>query len=138
MRIKTVKILNELHFQGILEITANNPLCSFKEIEKFPKEKGVYIIYDEKLSEIVYVGIAHTGKRTIEKRCRQNLNKGDNGGTFRKKLEKRLNIDAGEAVKYIKYNCKAWFVVVDSDIPSKDIKRIEHLLIGLINPIDND
>lgn len=137
MKIEVTNILNELNFYAELQIFENEPTYYFCEIDNFPETRGVYIIYDDKIDEIIYVGIAYEQNRTIKIRCQQYLWKGD-GGTFRKKLGNRLGLSEDKAIQYIEHNCKAWCIQVDSGKTIKEIKRIEHLLIGLINPIDND
>lgn len=111
---------------------------SFNKIESFPDQRGVYIICEKDINEITYVGAAYKQGRSIKKRCNQNIIK-NTGDTYRRKLMKRKNImKIDDATREIKKNSLACFIEYDKSATIKEIKRMEHLLIGLLNPIDND
>lgn len=99
---------------------------TFKEIIKIPKNTGVYFIYDNE--QLVYIGQG----QCIYTRCRQYLQKGS-GRTFREKLMKHKKIkDVDKGIKYIYNNCKIRYIIDYKN------KKLEHLCIGVFNPIYND
>lgn len=113
------RIRNEIESELSVEV-------KFKEIIKVPKDTGVYFIYENE--ELVYIGEG----QCIYTRCRQYLQKGS-GRTFREKLIKHKKIkDVDIAIEYIYNNCKVRYII------DYKHKKLEHLCIGLFNPIYND
>lgn len=117
------------------EALKDKKAISFSSIKSFPKERGVYIAYED--SEVVYVGSAYSDKRTIYVRCSQYLGKKDSGATLRKKVQKINGLTAIQAVSYIQQKFIAKFILMNNQ-SEKEIKTLEHLLIGVYNPKYND
>ena len=107
----------------------------FSKISDFPKERGIYIVYEN--NEVVYVGASYSDTRTIYKRCRQYIGKSDTGATLRKKVQRINQFTASQAVNYIQQNFVAKFILMNKE-SQKDIKTIEHFLIGAFNTKFND
>lgn len=107
----------------------------FSKISDFPKEIGVYIVYEN--NEVVYVGASYSDTRTIYKRCKQYIGKSDTGATLRKKVQRINQLTASQAVNYIQHNFVAKFILMNKE-SQKNIKTIEHFLIGTFNTKYND
>ena len=65
----STKLNNELVLNTL------NQRISFKDIELFPREKGIYFICHN--AEVIYIGCSHLGERRgIRDRCHQFLQSG--------------------------------------------------------------
>ena len=113
---------NKEYFQDLL---SENQI-SFNNISNFPKEKGLYFLYYQNI--LLYIGSASASSRTIQIRCKQYLQKGNGGESFRGKIEKLQNIQVEEAIEFIKNNISAKFITFDN-LDVGHIKQLEQVAI---------
>ena len=124
-----------------LELTCvlnNQEATSFRNIDQFPRSRGVYLLYlgDGQNSKPIYIGCAKDNDRTIQIRCKQYLMSGNGGDSFRGKIEAFLNVNSESTISYIKENVSAKFVIMD-DTDSDEILWRESLYIWSYNSILN-
>ncbi|MFH1194009.1 MAG: GIY-YIG nuclease family protein [bacterium] len=95
-----------------MQINTKNLLNSdFVDPKKFPKTRGVYLIYDD--NDIIYVGKA----KQLNRRINSDHISGENKittSTFRRKLCKKFNQKPGQWIrKWICNNCKFKYIEVE-------------------------
>lgn len=110
------------------------PKLSFSEASSgdVSREPGVYVIYNEKLEKIIYIGRT----RNLRRRLLGN-HKGGNikGSQFRKALGKSYKLKPeAEITEYILKNCSFRFMVVES---FEEMIRLEHFSTAVLAPLLN-
>ena len=106
----------------------------FLTIEKFPKERGLYFLYlSDSENTLLYIGSTYGGNRTIYERCRQYLQKGCGGESFRGKIANLKNISEDDAVQFIKDKVKAKFILLN-DFEEIAIRQIEQVAVWSYQP----
>lgn len=107
---------------------------SFFNINEFPESKGIYLIYkNNMLNNPIYIGSAYAETRTLKMRCRQYLQKGSGGESFRGKIEDLKGINNSQAIEFIKNNFSAKFIELPNENEDK-IKQLEQLAIWGFSP----
>lgn len=101
------KLTNELASSAL------NQRISFKDIEAFPRDKGIYFIFYN--DEVIYIGCSHLGEeRGIKDRCRQHLQLGS-GNNLLAKINKQYFMNRGnedELIKFILDNLSVSFIIL--------------------------
>jgi hypothetical protein len=118
---------NKKYFQDLLSKNQIN----FNDINNFPKEKGLYFLYYQKI--LLYIGSASASSRTIQIRCRQYLQRGSGGESFRGKIEKLRSITAVKAIEFVQNNISAKFITFDN-LEVEHIKQLEQIAICCYQP----
>ena len=110
------------------------PKLSFSEAssEDVLGEPGVYVIYDERLEKIIYVGRT----RNMRRRLLGDHRRGSiEGSQFRKALGNNLKLKPeAKITEYILKNCSFQFMVVKS---SEEMIRLEHFSTAVLAPLLN-
>lgn len=96
------------------------------------REPGVYVIYDERLEKIIYVGRT----RNLRRRLLGNHKRGNiKGSQFRKALGNNFELKPeAEITEYILKNCSFRFMVVKS---FEEMIRLEHFSTAVLAPLLN-
>ena len=96
------------------------------------REPGVYVIYDERLEKIIYVGRT----RNLRRRLLGNHKRGNiKGSQFRKALGNNFGLKPeAEITEYILKNCSFRFMVVKS---FEEMIRLEHFSTAVLAPLLN-
>jgi len=117
-----------------MEELLGKPKLSFSEAssEDVLGEPGVYVIYDERLEKIIYVGRT----RNLRRRLLGDHRRGNiEGSQFRKALGNNLKLKPeAEITEYILKNCSLQFMVVKS---SEEMIRLEHFSTAVLAPLLN-
>lgn len=117
-----------------MEELLEKPKLSFSEAssEDVLREPGVYVIYDERLEKIIYVGRT----RNLRRRLLGNHRRGNiKGSQFRKALGNNFALKPeAEITEYILKNCSFRFMVVSS---SEERIRLEHFSTAVLAPLLN-
>ena len=96
-----------------------------------PETSGIYIISERDIDNIVYIGLS----ANLRDRIYRNHLMGDSAASsLKRKLMKLKKLTRQQAKDYIK---KYLFVRFKS-IPEKEVKKIEHFMIAVLNPKYND
>jgi len=110
------------------------PKLRFSEAssEDVSREPGVYVISDERLEKIIYIGRT----RNLRRRLLGDHRRGNiEGSQFRKALGNNLNLESeAEITEYILKNCNLQFMVVKS---SEEMIRLEHFSTAVLAPLLN-
>ena len=137
-------MLNTINFENFIKKPSLDKECfeklltseftNFNDISNFPNYKGLYFLYYDSI--LLYIGSANAEKRTIKIRCRQYLQKGSGGKSFRGKIEQLKNIPAEEAIKFIKQKISAKFINF-SELEKNKILQLEQIAIFSYQPTLN-
>ena len=99
--------------------------------KSIPESSGIYIISERDTSNIVYIGLS----ANLRDRIYRNHLMGDAAASsLKRKLMKLKKLTRQEAKDYIKKYLYVRFKVM----PEKEVKRIEHFMIAILNPKYND
>ena len=97
-----------------------------------PEKSGVYLVHDNRVNSIIYVG--RTGdlrRRLLGDHKRGNIE----GSQFRKALMKHLALGSeSEISKYITANCSFQFIPIED---FAKIVRLEHFATAILGPVLN-
>ena len=117
-----------------MEELLERPKLSFSEASSKDvlREPGVYVISDEKLEKIIYVGRT----RNLRRRLLGDHRRGNiEGSQFRKALGNNLRLKPeAEITEYILKNCSFRFLVVKS---FEEMVRLEHFSAAVLAPLLN-
>jgi len=117
-----------------MEELLERPKLSFSgaSSKNVSREPGVYVIYDERLEKIIYVGRT----RNLRRRLLGDHRRGNiEGSQFRKALGNNLKLKPEtEITEYILKNCSFQFMVVKS---SEEMVRLEHFSTAVLAPLLN-
>ncbi len=95
---------------------------SFNNIEDFPTTKGIYFIYEKPdLEHPIYIG---STARDFKTRCRQYLQDGNGGESFRGKISALQGCKTTDAITWIKSNCSAKFLVLNDGNHQNQLEQI--------------
>lgn len=114
----------------------SNPV-PFSNLAELPNEKGIYFIYHCGLEAgPIYIGSAHTGKRTLRIRCGQYVQKGSGGESVRGRLGKLLGLSDDEAIQYVRDNLSIRYIAMASS-QKNHIVQFEQAAIWACQPVLN-
>ena len=112
----------------------NQPAHRFATVtsRRVPAEPGVYIIHDDSVKQIIYVGRSKNLRiRLLQQHKQGNIR----GSQFRKALGQKHNLGSETEISdYIRDNCSFQFLPVDS---FEETVRLEHFATAILAPILN-
>jgi excinuclease UvrABC nuclease subunit len=97
-----------------------------------PKESGVYVIYDNRIKSVVYIGRT----RNLRRRLLGDHRAGDvKGSQLRKAIGRRFSLKSeAEITDYILENCSIQFMVIKE---FEETIRLEHFATAILAPVLN-
>ena len=122
------------HYVEMLEKLLAEPRYRFADASSrdVPREPGVYVIYDERVSKIIYAGrTKNLRRRLLSDHKRGNIR----GSQFRKALGRNFVLNSeDEITSYILKNCSFQFMALEE---FEETVRLEHFAIAVLGPILN-
>jgi len=112
----------------------DRPKYSFSDAStrNVPREAGVYIIYDNRLKTITYIGRTRNLMRRL---LRDHRGGNIEGSQFRKALGRRFALKSeAEITQYILENCSFQFMVIKE---FEETIRLEHFATAILAPVLN-